>query len=137
VSWLKRDETNYIVIHCSMTMPGVNLGVKDLDRSGRAKMRLDSGYHYVIRKDGGLDYGRPRDTVGQHCVSVDDESVGVCLVGGMDDDGLPASTFTHAQFETLRMLIDGLLMEYPDAEVVEHGDVEDTGCPHVDIQNEL
>ena len=46
----------------------------------------DIGYHLVIRKDGTLEYGRPYDHNGAHCVDMgmNSRSIGVCFSGHGD-----------------------------------------------------
>jgi N-acetyl-anhydromuramyl-L-alanine amidase AmpD len=50
-------------------------------------------------------------------------SVGVCLVGGLDDDGKPANTYSLAQMASLRSIVEMLERAYPEADVVGHRDL--------------
>jgi len=47
----------------------------------RAKGWADVGYHYVVRKNGGIEIGRDLSLVGAHCLGRNHDSVGVCITG--------------------------------------------------------
>jgi hypothetical protein len=81
-----RSKTNWIVLHCSATRASqVNIGAKDIRRWHKDKGWADIGYHYVIKRDGTLEKGRALDAVGAHVEGHNSDSVGVCLVGGLND----------------------------------------------------
>lgn len=86
------------------------------------------GYHFVIRKDGTIEAGRPMDTVGAHCQGENDHTVGINIVGN----------FMEAEPETVQLmsaarLIAALGREYrivPGADTVfGHRDFNATLCP--------
>ena len=56
-----RQETKYIVIHCSQTRPSQKWGAKEIDRIHREKGWLKIGYHTVIKRDGIIEQGREDD----------------------------------------------------------------------------
>ena len=70
----------------------------------------------VVGPDPALD-------VGAHVRGHNYQSVGVCLVGGLDDDGEPADNFTAAQFSSLRNVIAMLASAWPGADVLGHRDL--------------
>jgi len=41
----------------------------------------DVGYHYFIKSNGDLQYGRPLWKVGSHCRGANMDSIGICLHG--------------------------------------------------------
>ena len=47
-----REETKYIVVHCSQTRPSQDIGAKDIDRWHRERGWLKIGYGKVIKRDG-------------------------------------------------------------------------------------
>jgi N-acetyl-anhydromuramyl-L-alanine amidase AmpD len=88
------------------------------------------GYHYVIRRDGTIEAGRPEWLVGAHCVNHNKYSIGVCYEGGLDARGQPADTRTAAQKATLRNLLTDLHRRYPRAVIVGHHDLNpQKECP--------
>ena len=127
-----RSSTDYIVIHCADTPPEMDIGAKEI-RKWHVEERgwRDIGYHYVIRRDGNIELGRPVTDSGAHVRGFNSRSVGVCLVGGM---GGP--NFSSAQKDSLRDLIYTLERIYPDATVVGHRDLDSKKeCPSFDVAN--
>ncbi len=120
-----RERTDYIVVHCSASAPGADIGVEEIDAMHRARVPpFDScGYHAVIRLDGRIEYGRPFDAVGAHVYGYNRVSVGVCLVGGLDNAGNAQNTYREAQINSLTVLIEVLARSYPGAEVLGHRDL--------------
>ena len=45
---------DYIIVHCSKTHSGLNIGRTELDRQHRKLGYFGIGYHFVIRRDGCL-----------------------------------------------------------------------------------
>lgn len=134
---MKRDHTNYIVVHCSATKPSQDIGAAEI-RDWHVNQRCweDIGYHAVIRQNGKIEFGRHFDDVGAHVKGYNRESVGICLVGGLDVSGHPANTFSDQQMFSLSMLIEVLLEAYPDAKVQGHRDFPNVNkeCPCFDVR---
>ena len=120
---MKRNKTNYIVIHATASKPSQDIGVAEIDEWHRARGWSVCGYHAVIRLDGSLEFGRHFDDVGAHVKGYNRESLGIALVGGLDVVGHPADTFNDAQLYTLSMVVEMLLEAYPDAKVLGHRDL--------------
>jgi N-acetylmuramoyl-L-alanine amidase len=143
IGWRNRQRTDFIVIHCSNTHPdekdpqGKPYGFQSLERKHRELGAFTCGYHYVIERDGAMVGLRPESAPGNHCSGVNQISLGVCLIGGRDAEGNPASNFTKDQWVTLGQLMDALIRKYPEAEVVGHGNVsaKETTCPSFDVKN--
>jgi N-acetylmuramoyl-L-alanine amidase len=57
---------NWLVIHTAATRPSMDIGAKEIRRWHKAKGWSDIGYHYVIRRDGRVEKGRPDARVGAH-----------------------------------------------------------------------
>lgn len=148
---MTRSSTDYIVVHCSATRGDRDFGAADIDRwhtgprfrkkTGKWRFagawhdeRPDTdlpngngwgriGYHRVIRLNGLIEHSLPLDAVGTHVRGFNGNGIGICLIGGIDADGKSAMTFTTEQLDSLKWLIDGLLIDYPDAEVLGHRDL--------------
>lgn len=103
----------YITVHCSASGPKANLTAKDIDKMHRAKGWLGIGYHYVIRKDGTVEKGRPDDQVGSHVAGHNTGNLGVCYVGGLDSSGKSADTRTPEQIASMIKLLKELKAKYP------------------------
>ena len=94
------------------------------------KRKLGIGYHYVIRRDGTIEPGRPEWMIGAHCQNHNKYSIGVCYEGGLDIRGQPADTRTEAQKQTMRRLLEELHERYPRAVIVGHHDLNPhKACP--------
>lgn len=131
---MPRKVTDYIVVHCAATKPSMNIGAKEIDRWHRQRGWLCIGYHYVIRRDGTLETGRPVDDAGAHVEGHNMHSVGVCLVGGISEKGKPECNYTEAQWKTLASLLKELTEKYPTAKVVGHSDLNpNKACPVFDV----
>lgn len=133
----KRQETNYIVVHCSATLNRADYDWKTIDRMHREKGWIMCGYHFVIKKDGTIQNGRDVDTVGAHVSGHNNDSVGICLIGGIDKNGKSVDNFTEEQKASLRELIDYLRYEYPKANVLGHRDFPSVAkdCPCFDVKS--
>ncbi len=120
-----------IVIHCSAVKPDQLSSVAQIDSWHRDRgFKFGVGYHYVIRRDGSIEAGRPEWMIGAHCMNHNKYSIGVCYEGGLDARGQPADTRTAAQKATLRQLLTDLHRRYPRAVIVGHHDLNpQKECP--------
>lgn len=123
----RRNQTTLIVIHCSATRPAQDIGFRELTEMHRVRGIVPVGYHRIIRRDGTVEDGRPLDDVGAHVKGHNFESVGVCMVGGLDAEGRELNDnpeqFTDAQHAALRVVVQRLRDRYPGARVVGHRDL--------------
>jgi len=55
-------------------------------RHQRGRGWTDVGYHYVIKRDGTLEAGRPLDVIGSDVKGLNNVSWGICLIGGVDEN---------------------------------------------------
>ena len=118
---IPRTDTNYLVIHCSATRADQEITAEHIrrwhvDDNGWS----DIGYHWVIERDGKIQHGRHAQSQGAHVRGHNHESIGICLVGGMAENGDPEDNFTPEQWLVLEMLIEVLQVRYPAARVVGH-----------------
>ena len=107
----KRSSTDYIVVHCSATQPLMKYDWRAIDQMHRQRGFLSIGYHYVILPDGTIQNGRDFDEVGAHAVGFNSNSIGICLIGGVDKKGKSVDNFTKEQKLSLRDLIDTLIVD--------------------------
>lgn len=136
-TYVRRRATDHIVVHCSATRPSQDISARDIDRWHRAQGWSGIGYHFVIRRDGTLEHGRPADVIGSHVQGHNAKSIGICLAGGVAEDGkTPEDNFTAAQKATLEATVKELLTEYPKATVQGHRDFPGVkkACPSFDVR---
>ena len=137
LSWLKNmRKINKIIIHCSATNPNMDIGSNEIKKWHTDRGWLDIGYHYVIRRNGDIENGRNISIQGAHARGYNSDSVGICLVGGIDSDGLPDSNFTRWQLDSLETLVSKLKNKYhvDDLDIIGHRDVSIKACPCFDVQ---
>lgn len=134
---MKRTATKFIVVHCSASQPLPNIDAKTIDRWHREKGWQKIGYHFVIKTDGTVESGRAIDEVGAHVAGHNSNSIGICMVGGVDHDGKSVNNFKVAQFKALRKLINSLLVDYPNAVILGHRDFPNVkkDCPCFDVND--
>jgi N-acetylmuramoyl-L-alanine amidase len=112
----------------------MNIGKKEIDTWHRQKGWLKIGYHYVIKRDGEVETGRELNEVGAHVQGLNEQSLGICMVGGVDADNEPENNFTEEQFESLKTLLYQLLITFPDAEIKGHRNFAPKACPSFDVE---
>lgn len=128
---------NEIIVHCTATPEGRDVTVNEIDRWHKAKGWAGIGYHYVIYLDGSIHGGREENKIGAHCKGHNNNSIGVCYVGGVAKDGeTPKDTRTLAQKKALLSLLKYLKAEYPEAKIYGHRDFAAKACPSFDAKEE-
>lgn len=138
VQFKERAQTDFIVVHCAATKASMDIGVREIRQWHVQKGWLDVGYHFVIRRNGTVEDGRPHNVVGAHVEGFNSRSLGICLAGGIDDKGKPENNFTPEQFNSLKLLLIPLMRTYPHATVVGHHDLfAGKACPSFKVSDWL
>ena len=71
------------------------------------------GYTFVITKDGIIHQTRKLSEIGAHVISMNDRSIGICIVGNFDRLlALPNSKPTKKQEESLKKLLKELSLKH-------------------------
>ena len=123
-----------IVVHCSAVRPDQTSSAKEIEKWHKDRGFNGIGYHYVIRRNGEIEPGRPESVIGAHChvkgQNHNKHSIGVCYEGGLDIRGQPADTRTAEQKVAMRRLLEDLHRRYPRAFIVGHHDLNPAkNCP--------
>ena len=120
-----------IVLHMSYTPPSRDIGAADIRRwHVNDQGWRDIGYHWVIRRGGAIEQGRPETERGAHVAGHNAHSLGICLVGGRAEDAqVVECNYTLHQWDALRELLSELSIRYPLARIVGHNDLVARGCP--------
>ena len=82
------------------------------------------GYHFVVRKNGTIERGRPENTVGAHAEGSNTDSIGICFEGNFQTE-----TMSTAQKDAGKELVAYLKQKYSISKVQKHSDVCATTCP--------
>jgi N-acetylmuramoyl-L-alanine amidase len=117
----QRSSTNLIVLHHSVSS---KMSIEDIHRDHLAKGWAGIGYHFFIEKTGLILNGRPKNTIGSHCKTYNDHSIGICLQGNFEIEYV-----TEKQMSSLNALIQSLLKEYPKIQIKLHRELRATKCP--------
>ena len=125
-----------IIIHCSATPEGKDFHASDIDRWHKAQGWRKIGYHYVIDLDGTVEKGREDWEIGAHCLGHNENSIGICYIGGMSRIGIPKDTRTDAQKYYMRELVEQLRKRYPLATIHGHREFARKACPCFDVKTE-
>lgn len=120
-----------VTIHHSASDNPSHDNIETIDRWHRARgFSRGCGYHYFIRGNGTLEFGRNYWEQGAHCKEANRSNIGICL-HGLDD-------FSDRQFDTLEKLLrmlhwSRILDSY--AAVFPHKHFNsDTVCPGFDVK---
>lgn len=115
-------------------MPFQTSSVKQIDNWHHERgWKNGCGYHYVIRRNGNIEKGRPVEMVGAHCLNHNKHSIGICYEGGLNENGHAADTRTPEQKRAIRKLLEELKKAFPKAVIVGHNTFANKDCPCFDI----
>lgn len=131
-----RISTTRIAIHHTGNPTDDDLSAEQIHASHQAQGWAGIGYHFVIRKDGTVELGRPVDCVGAHAYGYNSNSVGIHVCGNFD-----MAEPTEAQINALPMLIADICDAYgliaSDSIVMGHRDLMGTACPGNNLYKQL
>ena len=126
---LKTEDIKFLIIHCSDTPDEVDIGAIEIH-----KMHLEFGwegigYHKIIRRNGEIENGRPEFWIGAHTYGLNQNSLGVCLIG--------RNNFNSEQLNSLHVLLLGWRTKYPKAKIRGHSESIKTEktCPNFNVQS--
>jgi len=128
-------EFESVIVHWTETPTNKNIGSEEINAL-HVELGLDGiGYHYIIRRDGSLQRGRPVGLEGQHAPGFDEKSIGIAFVGGVNapsgtpNEGnfLSAQSLTRSQLNTFDHFCRAMYNKYPGVLILGHSDVDFTG----------
>jgi N-acetylmuramoyl-L-alanine amidase len=126
---------NEIILHCSATPSTMDIGAKEIKQwHVDGNKWSDIGYHYIIKRDGKVETGRSIAKIGSHCKGRNKNSIGICLVGGVENNK-PFDNFTKEQFESLKELLIDLTIIHCltiENDVKGHNFYSQKSCPSFD-----
>ena len=124
----RRTRTDAIVIHHAGFPSDLDTSAREIHNLHLSRGWSGVGYHYIIRKDGTIERGRPRDAVGAHCYHDNEHTVGINLAGNFD-----IARPTPAQVIAGQRLLAELCRIYginPERwTILGHRDLIKTSCP--------
>ena len=140
---VNRDVTE-VVVHATETHTNKDIGAVEINNIQIDLGHEGIGYHYVIRRDGRLQRGRPVNEIGDHATvnGHDKYSIGIVLVGGINvstgednpTDYRSSQSFTREQFTTLEKFLNGFYRRFPGGQVFGHNDIDENEFdPYFDV----
>jgi len=129
---MEPEFVKHIVTHCSATKPSQNV-TADVIRKWHVEENgwLDIGYHFVILPNGDIEQGRQINVSGAHARGFNRNSIGVCLVGGLDEDGDPSSNYSVDQITSWIYLCKVLEKIFVNARMIGHNELDtNKTCPN-------
>ena len=105
----RRRRTKFIIVHCSATSPSSDIGADEIDDMHLRRGWSGIGYHQVIRRDGEIEFGRHFDESGAHVKGQNFRSVGVCLIGGVNENGTVDKETTGGGFQQIDSATDWVI----------------------------
>jgi len=70
-----------IVVHCTASPDYLDIGASTIRKWHKDRGWSDIGYHYVIRRNGEIEKGRPDEKIGAHARGANSSSIGIVWVG--------------------------------------------------------
>jgi len=126
---------NEIFIHCTATLPEMDIDIAQVKTWHLDRGWSDVGYHFLVRRSGEVETGRPLHRAGAHVKGHNESSIGVAMAGGLAHSGKQACNYTRQQWDSLSLLIDQLQAEYdiPNGNVRGHNQASSKDCPCFDV----
>lgn len=117
------DITRIILHHTAVTVLQTVETIHNYHKSTKGYAGI--GYHFYIRKGGGIYKGRELEMVGAHAYNNNSNSIGICCEGNFELEEMP-----EAQKTSLIELIEYLLNIFPKINTIQgHKEVNATSCP--------
>ncbi|ERT58164.1 MULTISPECIES: peptidoglycan recognition family protein [Megasphaera] len=132
---IRRRMTSMIIIHHAGG-PDRDVGAADIHAWHLANKWAGVGYHFIVRKDGTIEAGRPMDMVGAHCLGANDVSVGICAAGNFET-AKPSAAQLQSVANLTAYLCDRYDLEPSRRTIVGHRDLCRTECPGNNLYGRL
>lgn len=130
-----RSRTDAIVIH-HVGNTNRDVSAEEIHRWHKNNGWAGIGYHFVIRKDGTIERGRPMDMLGAHCYDHNWHTVGVNLVGEFENN-LPEPEQMDAAGRLLAALCRYYGLEPTRKSIKGHREYNATDCPGQNLFDRL
>jgi len=143
-----RREVTEVVCHWTETPTNKNIGSEEINNIHLDQGLNGIGYHYIIRRDGSIQRGRPVNLEGEHASAGlfnnhNRYSIAICFVGGINVPSetqnitryISAQSLTRSQFNSFDHFCRAFYNVYPGGQVIGHSDIDDlTNDPGFDVR---
>lgn len=131
-----RTKTDMIVIHHTGNFEDDDLSAAEINEIHQNMDWACIGYHYVVRKNGQVEEGRPHWTIGAHAYGENSHTIGIHVSGNFE-----FAKPTNKQIESLAMLLSNICVDYSlpisNEYIVGHRDLMPTACPGQNLYDVL
>ena len=138
-----RREITEVVCHWTETPTNKNIGSEEINNLHVDQGLNGIGYHYMIRRDGSIQRGRPVNIEGEHAINHNQRSIAVCSVGGINVPSetinltqyISSSSLTRSQFNSFDHFCRAFYNVWPGGQIVGHSDIDTlTNDPGFDVR---
>ena len=128
-----------IVLHCSATSADADIGACEIDKWHVARGWSQIGYHFVVRRDGTIERARPLHLPGAHTKGHNNYTIGVCYIGGVNDDNEPEDNMTKKQAKAFVELVEKIRDLFGPIHVKGHRDFPNVAkaCPSFEVREKF
>lgn len=135
-----------VVTHWTGTYNNQDIGAEDVHEWHKQRGWSGIGYHYIIRRDGRIQRGRPINKTGAHAGANGHNkySIGIAFAAGYNcpsgtknpNKFISADSITPAQMKSFDMFLGAFYDEWPGGQVFGHVDTDNKGKvdPGFDVQ---
>lgn len=124
----ERDTTDMIVIHHTGNPCDDDLSAAQIHESHLGLGWAGIGYHFVVRKDGTVECGRPDECIGSHAYGENYHTVGIHVCGNFEYVD-PTAEQVEATARLIADLADKYCIYINRDSVVGHRQLMATACP--------
>lgn len=135
-----------VVVHWTGTYNNQDIGAEDVHEWHKKRGWSGIGYHFIIRRDGRIQRGRPINKTGAHAGANGHNkySIGISFAAGYNcpsgtknaNKFISADSITPAQMKSFEMFLGAFYDEWPGGQVFGHVDTDNKGKqdPGFDVQ---
>jgi len=106
-----------LIIHCTDSCDSLDIGFTEInswhkDRGWLSPSGISCGYHFIVRRSGTIEAGRPAEEMGAHVRGHNRESLGIVWVGRTNPSSnqlLALLALTRGLMETFDVDVDKVL----------------------------
>ncbi len=142
---LTREVTEVIVHWTAHFNDQGHVGAKEVHQIAINRGFAGCSYHYIIKRNGDLERGRPVRLKGAHARTAghNNFSIGIAFIAGYNcpsgtrnpDRYVSSESITPAQYKTFDMFLKGFFMLYPGGQVFGHQDFDNNKVdPGFDVE---
>jgi hypothetical protein len=107
---IKRQETRFVLVHYTGED---SLTYEEIKQSHLKSGEPEIGFHFIITSSGKTLMGRHVSKIGSHYPDLDENSIGLCVIGNRDE-------MSDEQSIALTLLLESLKSDFPSLETVKY-----------------